>query len=484
MNLSNSADNLYETLVNTASTWPHNLAVVDEYGELTYAELYQHAERLKEYLRSVNVQPGSGLALSTKNSRYFVIGLYAALGCDCVVMPVAHYQKPDEIRKALDEARIHFILSDTQEVAALASSVRPIALFRHGLYFGETGFSSEEKTVSFISNAAVMRFTSGTTGDAKCIILTHQSVLERMAAANQGLQLCEQDRVVWVLPMAYHFIVSIMLYVRYGCGIIICDDFLAERILDKIIGYKGTLLYASPLHIKLLALSKSDFHLPELKRVISTTTAISPALCKAFEEKYKLPVSQAFGIIEVGLPIINLRHSSDHPEAVGFALPAFTISILADDLTSLPFGQTGQLALKGPGMFDGYLSPPTPRAAVLKAGWFLTGDLASMTAEGLIEIKGRTKNVINVSGNKVFPAEVEEVVNRFSGVVRSKVYSFKHLLMGEIVVADVVLDDASNFDQEELIRHCRESLSSFKIPQRITVVDHIEMTASGKIKRA
>ena len=148
--------------------------------------------------------------------------------------------------------------------------------------------------------------------------------MERVQAANEGLQLSSVDRVIWVLPMAYHFVVSIILYIRNGCGIIVCDDFLAENILNKADEYKGTFLYASPMHIRLLASSKKQVRLPSLRRVVSTTTGISPLICKTFEEKYGLPVSQAFGIIEAGLPIINLRQSSEHPEAVGFGLPSFT----------------------------------------------------------------------------------------------------------------------------------------------------------------
>ena len=135
-------------------------------------------------------------------------------------------------------------------------------------------------------------------------------------------------------------------------------------------------------------------------------------------------------------------------------------------------------------MFDGYLSPPTRRAEVLKEGWFLTGDLASMTVDGMVEIKGRTKNVINVLGNKVFPNEVEEAINLFDGIIESKVYGQKHALMGEIVAADVMVESKSGFDPEQLIQHCRRLLSPFKIPQRINVVDHIEMTPSGKIRRS
>ncbi|HEY8934018.1 MAG TPA: class I adenylate-forming enzyme family protein [Cyclobacteriaceae bacterium] len=481
MSLNIINDNIYNTLVHSAKIWPNHLAVADEYGELTYSQLYNEVEFLKKELVTRGALPGCGVALITKNNRYFIIGLYAALACDCVVMPLANYQKPEEIKKALAEANIHFILTDNSGFSKLDANIKSIS--NSVFYFSVTSLSTFTPTGSFIQHAAVMRFTSGTTGNARCVILSHKSVTERIEAANEGLGLTENDRVIWVLPMAYHFIVSIMLYVRYGCGIIICNDFLAENILEHAQKHGGTFLYASPMHIRLLAMGKKDYSLQLLKRVISTTTAISPAVCKQFEATYNLPVSQAFGIIEVGLPIINLQQSSEYPEAVGVALPAFTVSVLDDAYKTVPSGEIGHLAIKGPGMFDGYLSPPTTRDDVLKNGWFLTGDLATLSKDGLIEIKGRTKNVINVSGNKVFPNEVEEVINIYSHVINSKVYGQKHPLTGELVCADIMLSTNSDFDEEDLINHCRKVLSPFKIPQRINVVDHIEMTASGKIKR-
>jgi acyl-coenzyme A synthetase/AMP-(fatty) acid ligase len=237
------------------------------------------------------------------------------------------------------------------------------------------------------------------------------------------------------------------------------------------------------MHIKLLATIKEKASLPSLKRVVSTTTSISTLVCTMFEEKFNISVTQAFGIIEIGLPIINSTKSKENPEAVGYALPDYEVAILDDTLTPLPPNEIGQLAIKGPGMFDGYLRPPTLRADVLKNDWFITGDLAEMKPDGLIEIKGRAKSMINVSGNKVFPNEVEEVINRYKGIITSRVYGQQHSLMGEIVTADVILETTNHFDQEDLIRHCRQLLSSFKIPQRINIVESIEMTSSGKIKR-
>ncbi len=474
---------VYQTLVVAATTWPNNIAVSDEFGQITFAELYQQTEQLKNKLIGLNLKPGQGIGILIKNNRYFLICLYAGLGCGAVVMPISTQQKADEINKATHEARLRFLLSDRVDLYVDEKNPHEINVFQHALFLTNTNNYTQEKTVSFIDHPAVMRFTSGTTGEAKCVVLSHQSVIERIESANEGLALNHHDRVIWVLPMAYHFIVSIMLYVRYGVGVIICNDFLAESIIKNIRQHNGTLLYASPMHIRLLAAYSKEIFIPTLKRVISTTTSISTAICDGFKSKFNIPVMQAFGIIEVGLPIINIDRSIDHSEAVGYGLPAYKIEILDEELNPLPAGEVGQLAIKGPGMFDGYLSPLTIRDDVLKNGWFLTGDYATRSGDGLIEIKGRKKVVINVSGNKVFPTEVEDILNTYPGIIQSKVYGQTHALLGEVVVADLILQNPSLFNEETILHHCHKMLSSFKVPHRINIVDRIEMTDSGKIKR-
>jgi acyl-CoA synthetase (AMP-forming)/AMP-acid ligase II len=479
---SDNAVNIYQTLVDSATRWPNHVAVFDEFGSITFTQLLSETEELKKQLSSCGLSSGTSLAIIHKNSRYFITSLYAGIRCGCVVMPLASYQREEEITKAIAEAKIHFILSENPLPSGVTLSAT-LHFRGQTFYFGKTNTSFIERVDPQFPGAAVMRFTSGTTADAKCVVMSHQTIFERTQAANEGLQLTENDRVIWVLPMAFHFVVSIMLYVRYGTGIIICDDFLAENILRKAAKCEGTMLYASPMHIRLLATSKDEIELPRLKMAISTTAGISSAVCEAFEKKYQVPVSQAFGIIEVGLPIMNYKKSKENPGAVGYALPAFQVTIMDENLKTQPPSTIGMLAIQGPGMFDGYLKPFKPRAEVLKNGWFFTGDLASMNETGLIEIKGRSKNVINVSGNKVFPSEVEEVINLYDGITASKVYGRPHPLLGEMVAADVTLKSGFEMDVEKLINYCRINLSAFKVPQRINVVEKIEITASGKVKR-
>jgi len=474
---------VYDTLQNAAKKWPANMAVTDEYGRLSFSQLADQTEVLKNCLLTEGLQKGMAVGIIMRNSRYFIMSLYAGVGCDALVMPVSHTQKSNEIKNAIIEAQLHMLITDSRELASHGSTATEIKLFDQTLFISYTERDKKDTTAGFIKDAAFMRFTSGTTGKAKGVIVSHQSVIERIDAANEALKLNEHDRVVWVLPMAYHFMVSIVLYVKYGTGIIINDNFLADSIIQSIRQHQGTFLYAAPMHIKLLAATNTGIELPTLKKVISTTTAISAQVCKEFEEKYNLPVSQAYGIIEIGLPVINLSHSTKDPEAVGYALPAYQVEILDENFIPLRTDTIGRLAIKGPGMFDGYLSPPAIKENILQNGWFMTGDYALKKSDGLLIIKGREKNVINVSGNKVFPNEVEEVINTYKGIVQSKAFSKIHPLLGEVVAVDIIVEKGIIIDEESLRNYCKQMLSAFKLPQFINIVDEIEMTDSGKIKR-
>lgn len=473
--------NIYNILIQSADKWPDGVAVIDEFGSLTYRELLHETNCLIRDLQSGYIGPGIALGIITKNNRNFITTLMAGVGCNALVMPIFPQQKPREIEENVRDGQLHYLLTDTEAYSGMATLIKVMAFFGEQLYLYKTRRPLAKKTAAFVPDAALMRFTSGTTGKAKGVIISHKSVVERVKAANKVLKLGRSDRVVWVLPMAFHFVVSIVLYLKYGVGIIVNDNFLADSIIDSIRTHRGTLLYGSPMHIKLLNSHPGKADISSLKKVISTTTGISAELCRTFTKKYGLPVTQAFGIIEVGLPIINQEKPEEHPDAVGYALPAYQVGILDEQHLPLPDGKTGLLGIRGPGMFDGYLDPPTPREKVLKNGWFLTGDYAVRTAGGLITIKGRKKNVVNVSGNKVFPEEVQDVINTYEGITASKVYSKQHPLLGEVVAADVVLEE-ENIDTEAIINHCRQYLSPYKVPQFVRAVEQLDMTASGKVK--
>lgn len=475
--------NVFETLSHVARQWPDRPAVVDGARSLDYRSLWREVEALRVQLDRLGVREGQGVGVQAHNGPAFIIAAMAALGCGAVVMPIHHQFKPDELAEMLMRAPLSAIIADVNCPGPGDGMHYTLDLLdRTPLRFTRLAMSAP--LAPWVEDAAFVRFTSGTTGLAKGVILTHKGVLERIAAANAGLGLGCEDKVLWILPMAYHFFVSILLYLEVGATIVVGPDHLAASVLDAAMWHKATFLYAAPMHVRMLAADVSGLVFPRtLKRVMSVASRLHPQVAKGFLSRYGMPVTQGYGIIEVGLPIMNLKDAMEHPEAIGRPLPTFDAAILDKQMKPVADGETGELAVRGPGMFAGYLSPQLARDEVLRNGWFTTGDLAHRDRTGLITIDGRSKSVINVAGHKVFPEDVAAVLEQHPAVLRSRVTTRPHPRLGEIVHAEVQLREANAaVAREDIMAFCRRRLSSYKAPASIDLVAEIHLTPSGKVR--
>jgi long-chain acyl-CoA synthetase len=474
---------VYDILKEAAIRWPEKPAVYDAYGMLSFGQLFTEAEELRLKLQEIGIKEGMAVGLKACNGRNFIAGLFAVIGCGAAVMPIYHQLKKSEIDSIIQETQLHALLDDKSGLPYFKMSDAEISM-KAGIF--DFNFIEANRGISFaphVKMPAFMRFTSGTTGKSKGVVISHQSAIERIEAANKGLALGCDDTVIWVLPMAYHFLVSVVLYIKYGVTVAIAKDFLAKNIIQLTNQYKGTLLYASPLQIRLLANDAGTEKMPSLKQIISTSAGISLDVCVAFKKRFNQDVSQAYGIIEIGLPIINSVKSAEHPDAVGYTVPDYEVAILDDNNNPLPSGTVGHLGIRGPGMFDAYLLPAQVRDEVLINGYFLTADYASQAADGLIKIEGRVKSVINVSGIKIFPEEIEAVLETIPEIKQARISSRPHNLLGQIIEAEVVLQEGATINIEKVLTYCRNRLSNFKAPQHLKIVSVLPMTNTGKLRR-
>ncbi len=474
---------VYNLLSTSAKKFAEHPAIHDLQGTMSYQELFQEIETLKSELKNRGIKPGMGVGVMARNSRHFIISVFAVLGCGAAVMPVSHQLKKAELDEIIEVVKLNALIDDQ---SGIIPSITELQFFKIGtaeIRFGFTTVLKEHVFASHVDAPAFIRFTSGTTGTSKGVVIGNQSVLERTSAANKSLQLNENSNVVWVLPMAYHFVVSIVLYLRVGSAITIVNDFMARSVIEMTNKFNGTMLYASPMQIRMLSADRGGKKMASLKKVISTSSGISKEVSKAFKKRFNIIVHQAFGIIEVGLPIINTEQSDEFIGAVGYALPDFDVQVLDENFGILPRNEVGMLALKGPGMFDAYLSPPKMREDFLTNGYFLTADYAKISENGMITIEGRKKSMINVSGNKVFAEEVEKVLETYPSIKLALVSGVPHPLMGQIIQAKVVLEKENELDIEDVLTFCRKRLSTFKIPQKVIIVEELKMTKTGKVAR-
>jgi acyl-CoA synthetase (AMP-forming)/AMP-acid ligase II len=331
-------------------------------------------------------------------------------------------------------------------------------------------------------NAAFIRFTSGTTASHKGVVLSHEATVARVEASDRVLQFTPEDRVLWVLPLAYHFAVTIVAYVRAGANILMCSDTFPASVVDAIRRESASVFYASPLHFERMSNLTPSGPLTGVRLALSTSAPISPSVMERFQARYGIPIGQAYGIIEAGLPCINRVTEGLPAASVGRPVPGYDVAVFSDAGGRVPAGTIGEIGLRGDGLFSAYFAPWVSREQVARDGWFLTGDIGSFDEDGALYLRGRKKAVIFVAGLKFFPEEVEECINRFPGVSESRVFGMPHAQLGQVPEAEVVLDTPAP-DLLALRAHCARRLSPHKVPLKFTVVDAIAKTPGGKLLR-
>lgn len=421
---------------------------------LTFGELFERADAVAARLAQLSA---ARVALDYPNGVQHVVLALAIVRAGKCLVPLASELAPPERQRVIRETGVGAIVD-------ASGAAREVAV-------GELPFN-EAKLAAL--NPAFIRFSSGTTGRSKGIVLSHESLLARVTAANRGLCIGPSDRVVWILPMAHHFAVSIILYLLHGATTVIENSHLAEDVLTAATTHGGTVLYGAPFHHGMLAAEQSGRVWPSLRLAVSTAATLSLATAQAFEQRFGLPLSQGLGIIEVGLPLLNLAQPREKPTSVGRPLPDYAAKLNAE----------GELLLRGPGMLDAYLEPWRTRAEILEDGWFRTGDLARIDSDGDVHLLGRSHSAINVAGLKCFPEEIEAVLCALPEVRLARVSGKANPRFGAVPVAEIVPRDAANPPKiSALAAHCRASLARYKVPIEFRFVASVPLTPSGKIQR-
>lgn len=436
---------------------PQAVALVQGERKLSYRELFDRCDGVAATLPTLGRPLRIGVHYPS-GMDYVPVAMAVLAAGHCFV-PMPDELAPAERQELIERTRLDAIIDHSGGIAASFERSPDADAPLAGL------------------NPAFVRFSSGTTGKSKGVVLSHESLLARITSANEGLNIGPGDRVLWVLPMAHHFAVSIVLYLYHGATTVIEEHHLGEDLLRAGNQHQVTVMYGSPLHYRQLASAPGEADWHHLRLAVSTAAALDQATADAFSARFGVPLVQGLGIIEVGLPVLNLGARPDQAEAIGKPLPAYECQ-LRDEHEGI-----GELCLRGPGMFDAYLDPWQPRAEVLdEAGWFATGDLARRDADGRIYLCGRRKSVINVGGMKVFPEEVERVLETCPGVSRALVEGRAHPLFGEVPVARYIAGDPAP-TLAEIRAHCREHLANYKIPLMFNAVTSLPTTASGKLLR-
>lgn len=473
--------NVFEAIRRERSGNPGRTAVIEGEDRLSYGELLAAAGQVAGVLRAKGVNRHHRVGLLADDSIDYIVASLAILSLSAAIVPVSPEQAQEEIETVIDRIDLDFLLAEPRLRPDRQGEPLSAGFRKKEFLFVRRAARNAPPAGYLAGNPAFIRFSSGTTGTSKGVVLSHEAILERTDAADRGLGITSEDTVLWVLSMSYHFVVTIVLFLRRGATIVLCGHRFPESLLEGIEQHRGTFIYASPFHYSFLTRIETlpGDALKQVRLAVSTAMKLPEAVAEEFSCKFGFELAEAYGIIEVGLPFIRLSGGREKRGSVGRPLPDFEIRLDHPDAEGV-----GEILIRGKGMLDAYYSPWQGREEVLRDGWFRTGDLGQIDGDGFLTILGREKDVINFVGMKIFAQEVEAVLNRFPQVKESLVFGVPHPRYGELPVAKIVwraaADDALLND---LRRFCYQRLAQYKVPKEFQVVDSLPRTASGKIKR-
>ena len=449
-------------------------AVIDGEEIITYAQLLEAVDKTSGELKKLKISRFNRVALLCEDSSDYIIMSLAVLALYAVIVPVPLGSAPEEIDTLLENLKVNFLIFEPGSYPQKSAQAAGKKLFM--IKLKAQGRAAED---FYKINPAFIRFSSGTTGANKGVVLSHKSIVQRTAAANKGLKISPGEQIIWVLSMSFHFVVTILLFLRRGATIILSSRNFPQVLLRNLSRYSATFIYASPLHYHLLAcLDLPKKSLARVRLAISTASKLPLEIAEKFRRKFGFQLAEAYGIIEIGLPYVNTSKNIAKRGSVGKILADYKIKILNPDARGV-----GEIYIKGQGMFSAYFYPWQLSQKVLVNRWFNTGDLGRLDKDGYLFILGRHKQVINFSGMKIFPFQIESLLNTHPLIKESLVYGKFHAEYGQLPTAKIVLkDSASGISLEALRKFCYRHLAAYKVPKEFEFVSALPKTVSGKLK--
>jgi acyl-CoA synthetase (AMP-forming)/AMP-acid ligase II len=337
---------------------------------------------------------------------------------------------------------------------------------------------------------AVVMQTSGTTGNPKRIPRGHGYLVERGRVQGDRLGLTNHDRAVAVAPLTLSLGMTTLFHcIVAGAALVVTDTFALREVWSAVAQERPTWMYASAGFLELLARflrQNASLRAPSSFRFVRVSAApISPAVCEELAQRLGAPILPSYSSSEAGAIAMALPPPAPYkPGSTG--QPLQEIKIVDEHAIDVPRGAEGEIWVRRPIGFSGYLDDSELSASVLTAGgWFRTGDIGYLDGDGFLFLTGRISELINRGGDKISPAEVDAVLLAHPAVQAGAVFSVPDEPLGEDVVAAVVLADGQALLPRELRRWLLDRLAPHKVPRRVWFLnlDELPLTASGKVQR-
>ena len=529
---------LWFNLQVSAMRYPERLALVFMGQTWTYSQLLDAAERIASSLRQMGVQKGDRVVLDMQNCPQLVIAHFAILRLDAVVVPVNPMNRMEELKHYIldPDAKVAVTTADLAPELAAASNAlpaqeglkhllvtqftdvfdadaispeempeawRPWLLTTHALpelMGGEVRAWQDAMQTSIDltevsatpQDLAVLPYTSGTTGLPKGCMHTHGTIMHNALASGMWSNGTAENKCLCVVPM-FHItgMVSVMHASLYlGATLVLMprwDRDVAGRLISK---WKITHWTNIPtMVIDLLGSPNlSTYDLSSLQNIGGGGAAMPEAVAQKLFELFNLKYIEGYGLTETAAPSHTNPPDDSKQQCLGIPFMSVDARVVdPETLKELPMGQSGEIVINGPQVFKGYWKRPEATANAFfeldGKSFFRSGDMGRVDAEGYFFMTDRLKRMINASGFKVWPAEVEALMFKHPAIQEACIISTKDAYRGESVKAVVVLRSShkGQVSEQDIVDWCRDTMAVYKVPRVIEFMDALPKSGSGKV---
>ena len=501
--MSAPGDTLARVLARHARERGDHPAVVDlRHGRrYTYRAFDALVSRVAHAYRAWGLRTGDRVTAVVENSPEFMALYYGAIRAGVVFNPMPYASHPDEIRKNLGFVRPELLLLDSRrqrDAADLASeqrvcwvTVAPQGGFLEDLPAGPQEVVWPEEDAPDPQAPACLYYSSGTTSDPKGVLYTHRNQIALTDSLCRGFQFGPEQIHLMILPLGHTASTNYsMLPCLYQGGTVLVAEsfFVVRKIFWSLIEtWKVTYVETVPTVLYTLLNLHADaggHDLSSLPWVGCGSAPLQVSVQTRFQERFGVAVGNLYGLSETGPSHIDdPRRPGWKPGTIGLPLDVNECRIVGPEGETLPDGSVGEIALKGANVFPGYFNNPEQTARALRDGWFYTGDLGWRDGDGVFYFVDRSKDLIIKGGSNITPGEIDEVLLAHGGVREAATIGVPDPLLGEEIHSFVVLRDGVELSADALIDWCSAHLQRIKVPRKITFLDAIPKTHSGKLLR-
>ncbi|MBK7109358.1 MAG: class I adenylate-forming enzyme family protein [Chitinophagales bacterium] len=484
--------NVSNYLREKAKSFPDNVFINDLEKDFTFSEIENLANCFANFLRRKNINKGDRVVLQLYNSIDFVIIYNAIIRLGAIVVPIGVTLTSREINAILNDCDPqlfirHKALHAQQEIEFNNETIvlDEMEMCTSRSFIISKQFSQTFDIVDLYADDPLgILYTSGTTGQAKGILLSHGNIETNMKAAQECYQSNIHDSTILFLPFSHCFglnaILNCMTY--SGTSIVIMRRFNLNQLYQILHDKNITLFFAVPFVYNLLLKNLSDDTLfDRTAYFFSAASKLALETEKSWLTRFARPIFQGYGLTETSPFATYVPRHNYMQGSVGIPVNNVEIKIVDDKRITVQENTIGEIAIKGPNIMLGYFNQPTLTNSVKEDGWFYSGDVGFLNNENHLFIVDRIKDMIIVKGENVYPSEVENVILELPIIEEVAVYGIMDDHHEEVVKARIVLKADVNNQEEFILQHCKKNLANFKVPQHISFVESLQKSPSGKI---